>query len=46
VIVGVDFIPGKTPYFIEVNNVPGLVGIEDALEGSIVKTLLNKLKEM
>ena len=47
VVVGVDFIPGKDkPYFIEVNNVPGLVGIEEALEGSIVKKLLNKLKEI
>jgi|TARA_B110001454_G_C12706548_1_gene428828 ribosomal protein S6--L-glutamate ligase len=45
-IVGVDFIPGKKPYFIEVNNVPGLVGIEEALQGSIVEKLLNKLKEM
>ena len=52
VLVGVDFIPSKnrekdSPYFLEVNNVPGLSGIEAALksEGSVVKTVLIKLQD-
>ena len=52
VLVGVDFIPSKnrekdSPYFLEVNNVPGLSGIEEALksEGSVVKTVLTKLHD-
>ena len=52
-LVGVDFIPAKnrekdSPYFIEVNSSPGLIGIEKALksEGSItekvLKTFMNR----
>ena len=52
ILVGVDFIPSKnrekdSPYFLEVNNVPGLSGIEEALksEGSVVKAVLTKLHD-
>jgi ribosomal protein S6--L-glutamate ligase len=52
VLVGVDFIPAKnrekdSPYFLEVNNVPGLNGIEEALksEGSVVEKILKKLHD-
>jgi RimK family alpha-L-glutamate ligase len=44
-IVGVDFIPAKnrdkeSPYFIEVNSTPGLMGIEAVLSKSAVKPLI------
>ena len=44
-IVGVDFIPAKdrdkeSPYFIEVNSTPGLIGIEAVLSKSAVKPLI------
>ena len=44
-IVGVDFIPAKnrdkeSPYFIEVNSTPGLMGIEAALAKSVAKPLI------
>ena len=44
-VVGVDFIPAKnrdkeSPYFIEVNSTPGLIGIEAALSKSDVKPLI------
>ena len=52
ILVGVDFIPSKNrekdpPYLLEVNNVPGLSGVEEALksEGSVVKKVLTKLKD-
>ena len=44
-IVGVDFIPAKnrdkeSPYFIEVNSTPGLMGIEAVLSKSVSKPLI------
>jgi len=44
-VVGVDFIPAKnrdkeSPYFIEVNSTPGLMGIEAVLSKSAVKPLV------
>jgi len=44
-VVGVDFIPTKnrdkeSPYFIEVNSTPGLMGIEAVLSKSAVKPLI------
>jgi len=44
-VVGVDFIPAKnrdkeSPYFIEVNSTPGLMGIEAVLSKSAVKPLI------
>ena len=44
-IVGVDFIPSKnrnkeSPYFIEVNSTPGLMGIEAALSKAVSKPLI------
>jgi RimK family alpha-L-glutamate ligase len=52
ILVGVDFIPAKNrekdpPYLLEVNNVPGLSGIEEALksEGSVVEKVLKKLHD-
>ena len=46
-IVGVDFIPAKnrekeTPYFIEVNSTPGLVGIESTLSKAVSKPLVKQ----
>ena len=44
-IVGVDFIPAKnrekdSPYFIEVNSTPGLMGIEAVLSKSAAKSII------
>ena len=44
-VVGVDFIPAKnrdkeSPYFIEVNSTPGLMGIEAVLSKSTAKPLI------
>ncbi len=44
-VVGVDFIPAKnrdkeSPYFIEVNSTPGLMGIEAVLSKAAVKPLV------
>ena len=44
-VVGVDFIPAKnrdkeSPYFIEVNSTPGLMGIEAVLSGADAKPLI------
>ena len=44
-VVGVDFIPAKnrdkeSPYFIEVNSTPGLMGIEAVLSKSAAKPLI------
>jgi len=51
-LVGVDFIPAKNrekdlPYFLEVNNVPGLSGIQEALksQGDIIDKILKKLHD-
>ena len=53
VVVGVDFIPAKnrekeSPYFIEVNSTPGLIGIEKALDGggfSITEEILKRFMD-
>ena len=52
-VVGVDFIPAKdrekeSPYFIEVNSTPGLIGIEKALEAggfSITEEILKRFMD-
>ena len=49
-IVGVDFIPAKdrkkeTPYFIEVNSTPGLIGIEK-VGFNVTERVLEKLKSL
>ena len=49
-LVGVDFIPAKdrekeTPYFIEVNSTPGLIGIEK-VGFSVTERVLEKLKSL
>jgi len=49
-IVGVDFIPAKnrdkdSPYFIEVNSTPGLMGIEAVLSKAAAKPLGKELKK-
>jgi len=48
--VGVDFIPAKdrekeSPYFIEVNSTPGLIGIEK-VGFSVTERVLEKLKSL